>query len=85
MPEWSTCLASSLTRKFIQVFESAGQTGLANYYKQQYTDQIPAETGNQLLSLRADKVQEKLGLIGKTVTAICVQCAVNFVMPCGPT
>ena len=34
VPEWSTCPASSPARKFIQVFESAGQTGLANYYVQ---------------------------------------------------
>ena len=75
VPEWSTCPASSPARKFIQVFESAGQTGLANYYKQQYTDQIPADTGDQLSSSSTDKEQEKLRLIGKTVTAISVHYA----------
>ena len=48
-------------------------------YKQQYTDQIPADTGDQLSSSSTDKEQEKLRLIGKTVTAISVQCAVNLV------
>ena len=77
LPALEYCTEDAPMKKFVEVFEQAGQNKLARFYRKGYTS-MNFKTANEDGETVCDDAneQDKLRLIGATVTAVSVDCLV---------